>query len=103
LDVFKRSSGNRQRKFAESLSSESLTDFCQRAFGIARQAATQRAAGLVRKTNAHGAGFGDLDAGHLKDYAEALRTGETVIAVTEKLGDKRREIAELLKSHRAAK
>jgi hypothetical protein len=39
-------------------------------------------------------------AGHLKDYA-ALRNGETVIAVTAKFGDKRREIAELLKSHRS--
>jgi hypothetical protein len=47
------------------------------------------------------ADFGDLDAGHLKDYAEALRDGETVIAVTAKLGDKRREIAELLKTHGA--
>jgi hypothetical protein len=46
-----------------------------------------------------GPDFGDLDAGHLKDYAEALRNGDTVIAVSAKLGNKRREIAELLKSH----
>jgi hypothetical protein len=57
--------------------------------------------GWFAKLTHIGPDFGDLDAGHLKDYAEALRNGETVIAVTAKLGDKRREIAELLKSHGA--
>ncbi len=57
--------------------------------------------GLVRKLAQIGPDFGDLDAGHLKAYAEALRNGETVIAVTAKFGEKRREIAELLKSHGA--
>jgi hypothetical protein len=55
--------------------------------------------GWFAKLTHIGPDFGDLDAGHLKDYAQALRNGETVIAVTEKLGDKRREIAELFKSH----
>jgi hypothetical protein len=57
--------------------------------------------GWFAKLTHLGPDFGDLDAGHLKDYAEALRQGETMIAVTAKLGDKRREIAELLKSHGA--
>ena len=57
--------------------------------------------GWFAKLTHTGPNFGDLDAGHLKDYAQALRNGETVIAVSAKLGDKRREIAELLKSHRA--
>jgi hypothetical protein len=38
---------------------------------------------------------------NLKDYAEALRNNETVIAVSAKLGDKRREIADLLEKHGA--
>jgi len=37
----------------------------------------------------------------LKDYAEALRNDETVIAVSAKLGEKRREIADLLKQYNA--
>jgi hypothetical protein len=57
--------------------------------------------GWFAKLTLIGPDFGDLDAGRLKDYAEALRNGETVIAVTAKLGNKRREIAELLKSHGA--
>jgi hypothetical protein len=48
-----------------------------------------------------GPDFGDLDAGNLKEYAEALRNNETVIAVTAKLGSKRREIADLLQNHGA--
>jgi hypothetical protein len=48
-----------------------------------------------------GPGFGDLDAGNLKDYAEGLRNNETVLAVGARLGDKRREIADLLKQHGA--
>jgi len=57
--------------------------------------------GWFAKLTHIGPDFGDLDAGHLKDYAEALSTGETVIAVSAKLGDRRREIAELLKSRGA--
>jgi hypothetical protein len=57
--------------------------------------------GWFAKLTHIGPDFGDLDAGHLKDYAEALRTGEVVIAISEKLGDKRREIAALLKRHGA--
>jgi len=48
-----------------------------------------------------GLGFGDLDAGNMKDYAEALRHNEMVIAVVAALGSKRREIADLLKQHGA--
>ena len=40
-------------------------------------------------------------AGNLKDYAQALRNNETVIAVSAKLGEKRREIADLLKPYSA--
>jgi hypothetical protein len=48
-----------------------------------------------------GPGFGDLDAGNMKDYAAALQHNETVIAVVATLGSKRREIADLLKQHGA--
>ncbi|HEY2424185.1 MAG TPA: hypothetical protein VGH55_08775, partial [Chthoniobacterales bacterium] len=48
-----------------------------------------------------GPGLGDLDAGNMKDYAEALRHNERVIAVVATLGSKRREIADLLKQHGA--
>jgi hypothetical protein len=37
----------------------------------------------------------------MKDYAEALRHNETVIAVVATLGSKRREIADLLNQHGA--
>ena len=57
--------------------------------------------GWLTKLARVGPGFGDLDAGNLKDYAEALRNNETVIAVAAKHGDKRREIADLLKQHGA--
>jgi hypothetical protein len=57
--------------------------------------------GWLTKLTQIGPGFGDLDAGNLKDYAEALRHGETVIAVVAVLGNKRREIADLLKQHGA--
>jgi hypothetical protein len=57
--------------------------------------------GWFAKLTHIGPDFGDLDAGHLKEYAEALGTGDTVIAVSAKSGDRRREIAELLKSHEA--
>jgi hypothetical protein len=57
--------------------------------------------GWLTKLAQIGPGFGDLDAGNLKDYAEALREGETVVAVVATLGSKRREIADLLKRHGA--
>jgi hypothetical protein len=57
--------------------------------------------GWLTKLAQIGPGFGDLDAGNLKDYAEALRNNETVIAVSAKLGEKRREIADLLKQYNA--
>ncbi len=57
--------------------------------------------GWLAKLAQIGPEFGDLDAGNLKDYAEALRNDETVIAVTAMPGSKRREIADLLKQHGA--
>jgi hypothetical protein len=57
--------------------------------------------GWLAKLAQIGPGFGDLDAGNMKDYAEALRHNETVIAVVARLGSKRREIADLLKQHGA--
>jgi hypothetical protein len=57
--------------------------------------------GWLAKLTKIGPEFGDLDAGNMKDYAEALRHNETVIAVVATLGSKRREIAELLKQHGA--
>ena len=41
--------------------------------------------------------LGDLDAGNLKDYVDALQNNETVIAVAATPGSKRRETADLLK------
>jgi hypothetical protein len=57
--------------------------------------------GWLAKLAQIGPGFGDLDAGNMKDYADALRHNETVIAVVATLGSKRREIADLLKQHGA--
>ena len=57
--------------------------------------------GWLAKLAQIGPGFGDLDSGNLKDYAEALRQNETVIAVAATPGSKRREIADLLKRHGA--
>ena len=57
--------------------------------------------GWLAKLAQIGPGFGDLDSGNLKDYAEALRQNETVIAVVATPGSKRREIADLLKQHGA--
>jgi hypothetical protein len=48
-----------------------------------------------------GPGFGDLDAGNLKKYADALQHGQTVIAIVATAGSRRREIADLLKQHGA--
>jgi hypothetical protein len=57
--------------------------------------------GWFAKVAQIGPGFGDLDAANMKDYAEALRHSETVIAVVATLGSKRCEIADLLKQHGA--
>ena len=57
--------------------------------------------GWLAKLAQIGPGLGDLDAGNMKDYAEALRHNETVIAVVATLGSKRREIANLLKHYGA--
>ena len=57
--------------------------------------------GWLTKLAQIGPGFGDLDAGNLTKYADALQHGQTVIAVVATLGSKRREIADLLKRHGA--
>jgi hypothetical protein len=57
--------------------------------------------GWLTKLARIGSGFGDLDAGNMKGYAEALRHNETVIAVVATLASKRREIADLLKEYGA--
>ena len=57
--------------------------------------------GWLAKLAQIGPEFGDLDAGHMKDYAAALQHNETVIAVVATTGRKRREIADLLKQHGA--
>jgi hypothetical protein len=57
--------------------------------------------GWLAKLAQIGPGMGDLDADNMKDYAEALRHDESVIAVVATLGTKRREIADLLKEHGA--
>ena len=57
--------------------------------------------GWFTKLTQLGPDFGDLDAGNLKDYAAALGKNEIVIAVVVSLGNKCREIADLLKQHGA--
>jgi hypothetical protein len=57
--------------------------------------------GWLAKLAQIGPGFGDLDAGNMKDYEAALQHNETVIAVVAPVGSKRREIADLLKQHGA--
>jgi hypothetical protein len=57
--------------------------------------------GWLAKLAQIGPGFGDLDASNMKEYAQALRHNETVIAIVATHGSKRREIAELLKQHGA--
>ncbi|HET9377220.1 MAG TPA: hypothetical protein VFO40_19750 [Chthoniobacterales bacterium] len=46
--------------------------------------------------------LGDLDAHHLRNYLRALEENRTVIAVVGEDGNKRREIAGLLKGYGAA-
>jgi hypothetical protein len=57
--------------------------------------------GWLAKLAQIGPEFGDLDVGNMKDYAEALRNNNTVIAVVATHASKRREIADLLKRHGA--
>ena len=57
--------------------------------------------GWLAKLAQIGPEFGDLDAGNMKNYADALRHNNRVIAVVATLGSKRREIADLLKQHGA--
>ena len=44
-----------------------------------------------------GPNFGDLDEKYMCSYAGALHAGSTVVAVVAEPGDKRREVADLLK------
>ena len=44
-----------------------------------------------------GPNFGDLDEKYMRSYAGALHAGSTVVAVVAEPGDKRREVADLLK------
>jgi hypothetical protein len=57
--------------------------------------------GWLTKLAKIGPGFGDLDGGNLKKYADALQHGQTVIAIVSTVGSRRREIADLLKQHGA--
>jgi hypothetical protein len=57
--------------------------------------------GWLAKLAQIGPEFGDLDAGNMKNYAEALRHNNTVIAVVATQASKRREVADLLKRHGA--
>jgi hypothetical protein len=58
--------------------------------------------GWLAKLAQIGPEFGDLDAGNMKDYAEALRHNNVVIAVVATRGSKRRAVADLLKQHGAS-
>jgi hypothetical protein len=58
--------------------------------------------GLVAKLARIGPEFGDVDADTLRKYETALENNETVIAVVAKSGERRREVAELLKRYRAS-
>ena len=53
--------------------------------------------GWLAKLARIGPGFGDLDTHHLRNYVKALEENRTVIAVVGEDGNKRREIAVLLK------
>jgi hypothetical protein len=48
-----------------------------------------------------GPGLGDLDAHHLRSYLRVLEENRTVIALVGEDGNKRREIADLLKGYGA--
>jgi len=58
--------------------------------------------GWLTKLAQIGPSFGDLDAHHLRNYAKALEEDQTVIAVLAETGEKRREIADLLKRYGAS-
>jgi hypothetical protein len=53
--------------------------------------------GRLAKLAQIGPAFGDLDAHHLRNYLKALEENRIVIAVVGEDGNKRREIADLLK------
>jgi len=53
--------------------------------------------GWVARLAKIGPNFDDLDEEYLRSYADALHAGSTVIAVVAEPGDKRREVADLLK------
>jgi hypothetical protein len=57
--------------------------------------------GWLAKLAQIGPSIGDLDAHHLRNYAKALEEDRTVISVVAETGEKRREIADLLKRHGA--
>jgi hypothetical protein len=63
-------------------------------------AATGQQSWLAELAQSNG-GAGGSEAGNVKDYAEALRHNETVIAVVATRGSKRREIASLFKHYGA--
>jgi hypothetical protein len=58
--------------------------------------------GWLAKLAQIGPSFGDLDAHHLRNYAKALEENRTVISVVAEIGEKRREIANLLKRYGAS-
>jgi hypothetical protein len=58
--------------------------------------------GWLGKLARVGPDLGDLDAHHLRNYLKALEEDRTVIAVVGEAGNKRREIAGLLKGYGAA-
>jgi hypothetical protein len=58
--------------------------------------------GWLTKLAQIGPSFGDLDVHHLRNYAKALEENRTVISVVAETGEKRREIAELLKRYGAS-
>jgi len=58
--------------------------------------------GWLAKLAQIGPSFGDLDAHHLRNYARALEEDQTLIAVVAETGERRREIADLLKRYGAS-
>jgi hypothetical protein len=58
--------------------------------------------GWLTKLAQIGPSFGDLDAHHPRNYAKALEENRTVISVVAETGEKRREIADLLKRYGAS-
>jgi hypothetical protein len=58
--------------------------------------------GLLAKLAQIGPSFGDLDAHHVRNYSKALEEDRTVISVVAETGEKRQEIADLLKRYGAS-